>query len=144
MSLEKFVVISGLSGIQKMVGNRPNGLIVEELDSKKRKFVSARKHQFTPLDSISIYTTGGDTVPLAGVFKTMQEKLSEIPLPNNKMTKDEAFGYLRQILPNFDEDQVYFSDVKKLVKWFNFLDQRDMLDFSEKEEEKTEEEKTEK
>lgn len=139
MGLKKFVVISEMSGVHKMLGNRSNGLIIEDVDNGKRKFISARKHQFTPLDSISIYTNNGDTVPLSEVFKTMQEKKDEIVVPNNKLSSKEAFEYLGKILPNYDEDQVYFSDVKKLIKWFSFLEQRNLLDFTVDENEEEEE-----
>ena len=139
MGLKKFVVISEMSGVHKMLGNRSNGLIIEDVDNGKRKFISSRKHQFTPLDSISIYTNDGDTVPLSEVFKTMQEKKDEIAVPHNKLTSKEAFDYLGKILPNYDGDQVYFSDVKKLVKWFSFLEQRNLLDFTIDENEEEEE-----
>ncbi len=135
MSLKKFVVISGMSGVHKMLGNRSNGLIVEDFDTGKRKFISARKHQFTPLDSISIYTNDGDTVPLEDVFKSMQDKKEECPPPHSKAEKGEAFDYLEKVLPNYDPDQVYLSDVKKLIKWFSFLDSRNLLDFTPEEEE---------
>ena len=138
MSLKKFVVISELSGVHKMIGNRSNGLIVENFDSGKRRFVSSRKHQFTPLDSISIYTNDGNTVPLKDVFQSMSEKLESNPLPSKKLTSKEAFDYMETVLPNYDRDQVYFSDVKKLVKWFSFLSERDLLDFSEEVEEEEE------
>ncbi len=137
MSLKKFVVISEMSGVHKMIGNRSNGLIVESFDSGKRKFVSSRKHQFTPLESISIYTNDNTTVPLSDVFKTMREKSDEIAVPSTKVTSNEAFDYLGKILPNYDQDQVYYSDIKKLVKWYSYLNERDLLDFSE---EKVEEE----
>lgn len=140
MSLKKFVVISEMSGVHKMIGNRSNGLIVENFDSKKRRFVSSRKHQFTPLDSISIYTNDGNTVPLKDVFQAMSENLETTPLPSNKLNSKEAFAYMEVILPNYDQDQVYFSDVKKLVKWFAYLNERDLLDYSEEEEEETNEE----
>ncbi len=140
MSLNKFVVISGMSGVHRMIGNRSNGLIVEDFDTGKRKFVSSRKHQFTPLESISIYTLDDGTAPLFDVFKAMTEKKEECPMPSPKMSQDEAFDYLGKILPNYDRDQVYHSDVKKLVKWYSFLDERNLLDFTEVEEETENEE----
>ena len=143
MSLKKFVVISEMSGVHKMIGNRSNGLIIEDCDSGKRKFVSSRKHQFTPLDSISIYMNDGDTIPLNKVFETMSEKAEVTPIPNNKVSSKEAFEYMDAVLPNYDKDQVYYSDVKKLVKWFSFLNARDLLDFTEEVEEETTEETTE-
>ncbi len=140
MSFSKLVVITGIGGVHKMLGNRPNGLIVEDLNSGKRKFVSARSHQFTPLESISIYTDDDDTVNIKDVFRSMQEKAEDVPVPSPKCSANEAMDYLGGILPNYDRDQVYPSDVKKLIKWYTFLVQKDMLDLSEEEETTTEEE----
>lgn len=139
MSLKKFVVITDMPGVHKMVGNRNNGLIVENIDSGKRKFVSARRHQFTPLESISIYTNDGNTIPLSDVFKTINEKGDSITIPNSKVSQDEAFDFLEQILPNYDKDQVYHSDIKKIIKWYTFLNDRNQLDFTEEEETENEE-----
>ncbi len=128
IDLKKMVVITGLPGVFKLIGSRPNGLIVEDYDTKKRKFVSSRKHQFTPLESISIYTTGEqETVPLADVFQKMKDKLEEIPLPTGKFNEDQGHRYIGEVLPDYDPDQVYFSDIKKLVKWFSFLNSRQLL-----------------
>ena len=62
MNLEKLVAVSGMSGLYRMAANRSNGLIIEDIKSGKRSFASARKHQFTPLESIAIYTDDGDSV----------------------------------------------------------------------------------
>ena len=56
MDLKDYVAVSGLPGLFRIVTPRGNGLVVEEIDSGKRKFVSMRKHQFTPLDSVGIFT----------------------------------------------------------------------------------------
>ncbi|MGB1216241.1 MAG: DUF5606 domain-containing protein [Saprospiraceae bacterium] len=135
MGLKNLVVITELSGVYKMVGNRSNGLIVEDLTTSKRKFVASRRHQFTPLESISIYTNDGDAKPLNDVFQTMSEMLEEHPLPTGKYNSTVGYAYLEKVLPEYDEDQVLFGDVKKLIKWFSFLNQHDLLDFSEEEEE---------
>ena len=140
MNLEDFVAVSGLPGVFKMAANRSNGLIVEDLDSGKRKFVSARKHQFTPLASIGIYTHD-DTEELDVIFKTMIEKSAKLaPIPHNSKPP-EVVAYFKEILPNYDEDRVYLSDMKKVIKWFNFLNERKLLSL---EEEKPKEEKKEK
>ncbi|MCH2045538.1 MAG: DUF5606 domain-containing protein [Saprospiraceae bacterium] len=129
MNLDKLVAISGRPGIYKMAANRKNGLIVEDFDTKKRFFVSGRIHQFTPLESISIYTTDGDgTVELKTVFMGML-KHGE-PVKTNA-SSGEIREYFGEILPTFDRHKVLISDIKKLIKWYNFLIQRDLLDLEE-------------
>ena len=80
MNLEKLVAISGRSGIFKMAANRQNGLIVQDLDNGKKFFAPSRKHQFTPLESISIYTNDQEsTAELKHVFNSMLEQLESNP-----------------------------------------------------------------
>ena len=130
MKIDEFVAVSGMSGLYKMVANRSNGLIVESLDNGKRKFAPARKHQFTPLASIGIYTDD-DTAELKVVFRAMLEQLeSNPPLPLSSST-DELVDYFGTVLPEFDRDRVYVSDIKKVIKWFNFLNERGLLDLAE-------------
>ena len=131
MSLEKLIAVSGKGGIFKMIGNRSNGLVLQELDSNKRFFASSRLHQFTPLESISIYTEdyGGDdeTVSLAQVFINMLEKQETTPPVSTKSSGREIRTYFNEILPNHDKDKVMLSDVKKIVKWFNFLNTKGLI-----------------
>ena len=79
MNLDDLIAVSGLPGLFRMAANRSNGLIVEDLETGKRRFVSARKHQFTPLGSITIYTDDGDSVELANVFRNMRDQLEDRP-----------------------------------------------------------------
>ena len=103
---------------------------MEDLDSGKRKFVSARKHQFTPLASIGIYTHD-DTEELDVIFKTMIEKSAKLtPIPHNSKPA-EVVAYFKEILPSYDEDRVYLSDMKKVIKWFNYLNERKLLSIEE-------------
>ena len=140
MNLEEYVAVSGLPGVYKMAANRSNGLIVEDLDSGKRKFVSARKHQFTPLASIGIYTHE-DTEELDTIFTTMINKSATVaPIPHNSKPT-EVVSYFKEILPNYDEDRVYLSDMKKVIKWFNFLNERNLLTIEDKKEAEVKEEK---
>ncbi|MEM9820789.1 MAG: DUF5606 domain-containing protein [Bacteroidota bacterium] len=131
MNLEDFVAVSGLSGIFKLAANRNNGLIVEDLDNGKKRFVSARKHQFTPLASIGIYTLT-DTEELKVVFKAMLYQLADNPPPATNVPAPEMLNYFKGILPNFDPDRVYVSDIKKVIKWFTFLNERNLLPIEEK------------
>jgi hypothetical protein len=131
MNLEDLVSVSGMSGIYKMAANRNNGLIIEDLDSGKRKFASARKHQFTPLESIAIYTDDDDSVELAKVFRSMLEQLEDNPPVKTSAKSDEVREYFLDILPNHDRDKVHVSDIKKLIKWFTFLNERNLLSLEE-------------
>ena len=132
MNIEEFVAVSGLPGLYKMVANRNNGLIVADLDSGKRKFAPARKHQFTPLASIGIYTNDGDTQELKEVFRSMLEKLDTKPPVSTNASAAELSDYFAEVLPEYDEDRVYTSDIKKVIKWFNFLHERNLLSLEEK------------
>lgn len=137
MNLEEYVAVSGMPGVYKMVANRNNGLIVTDLDKGKRKFVPARKHQFTPLASIGIYTDD-DTEELKVVFRTMLEKMDTLPPVSPNASQGDLYDYFSQILPNFDPDRVYPSDIKKVIKWFNYLNDRGLLSLAD--ETKSEEE----
>ena len=133
MDLSNLVAVSGLSGIFKMASNRKNGLILENIDTSKKKFYSSRKHQFTPLESISIYTYD-DTAELTDVFKTMREQQESNPPVSHKAGHLELRGYFEKILPNFDREKVFISDIKRLIKWFNFLMERNLLEDKPEEE----------
>jgi len=132
MNLEKLVAVSKLPGIFKVVKNKNNGLIVQSLDNGKKRFVSSRSHQFTPLETISIYTED-DTAELKEVFKTMKEKVADLAPITNASSSEEAKNYFEQILPNYDKDKVYVSDIKKIAKWFTFLNNKGLLEDSEPE-----------
>jgi Domain of unknown function (DUF6852)/Domain of unknown function (DUF5606) len=142
MNLEEYVAVSGMSGLFRLVTNRSNGLVVADLDSGKSKFASSRKHQFTPLASIGIYTET-DTAELSDVFATMLKQLESNPPVPAKSPAEEIVEYFDKILPEFDRDRVNVSDIRKVIKWFNFLNERDLLSLDEekeKEEEATKEE----
>lgn len=130
MNLENIVSVSGLPGLYKMVGSRNNGLIIEDYDEGKKRFASIRKHQFTPLESVSIYTIT-DTAPLTDIFKKMQES-SGIPDPKADALQLQEF--FEGILPDYDEDKVLTSDIRKIIKWFNFLQDRKLLTAQDEEE----------
>lgn len=131
MNLEKLVAITGMSGIYRMVANRTNGLIIEELDSGKRKFVPARGHQFTPLESIGIYTQDGETTDLKNVLVSMLEQVESNPPVSPEASNKELQAYFAQVLPEYDRDRVRISDIKKMIKWFGILYQNGMLQSTE-------------
>ena len=123
MDLENLVAVSGLSGIYKMAANRSNGLIIEDLKTGKRRFAPSRNHQFTPLKSIGIYTDDGDSQEIAKVFQSMLDQFEDNPPVKANAPVEELQEYFADILPTYDRDRVHTGDIKKLIKWFNYLNE---------------------
>lgn len=128
MNLKNLIAVSGLPGIYRMAANRSNGLIVEDIKTGKRRFASSRKHQFTPLESIAIYTDDGDSIELKKVFSNMKDQLADNPLPQPSAPAQTLQEYFADVLPNYDQDRVFNGDIKKVVKWFAYLEESGVLD----------------
>lgn len=126
MMIDKMVAVSGLSGLYKLVSTKSNGLLVSDPDSGKTRFCSVRQHQFTPMQTVAIYTET-DTVDIKTVFKTMHDKLDSHPVPNPNAPQAELRSYFEIIIPDYDRDRVYHNDMKKVIKWFLFLNERGFL-----------------
>ena len=139
MSLEKLVVVAGIAGVHKVAANRSNGLIIENLDTGKKRFAPSRKHQFTPLESITVYTEDDETLELYKVFQNMFANLAETPLVAVNAPNDEMKAYFAKVIPTYDRDRVYIGDMKKMVKWFKFLNDRSLISLEEEKEEVVEE-----
>ena len=129
MKLDNIVAVSGLPGLYIMAGSRSNGLIIEDFDSGKKKFAPLRKHQFTPLESVSIYTIT-DTAPLVDIFKKM---INTDNIPDPKGNSFDLQEFFEGVLPDYDEDKVLVSDIRKIIKWYNFLAERKLLTSDEEE-----------
>lgn len=127
MNLEKLIAVSGLPGLYRVIGNRNNGLIIEELESGKRRFASSRQYQYTPLESIAVYTDDGESTELKNVFRSMRDQLAERPVVEVSAPADELHTYFANILPNYDRDRVHTGDIKKIIKWFGFLHAGNLL-----------------
>lgn len=143
MNLESFVYVTGEPGLYEMVASRDNGLVLKSLDTGKAKFYSVRKHQFTPLGTVAIYTLE-DSEPLKNVFATIKSKFEETPPVAVKSEKHIIQEYFEGILPNYDEDKVSVKDMKKVIKWFNILNERGLLEETEETTETDDKDETEK
>lgn len=127
MNLKDILAVSGLPGLYKLVNSRNNGLLVTGLDDSARTlFCSTRKHQFTPMETVAIYTMA-DTIELSEIFERMLDQLEENPPASPKGKKDEIEDYFSSIVPDYDEDRVYISDMKKVIKWFTILNEKGFL-----------------
>jgi hypothetical protein len=134
--LKGILSISGQSGLYKMVAESKNNIIVESLDTSKRIPVHSTS-KVSALEDIAIYTENGD-VPLKDIFKAISEVENGGPTISAKSSGNELKAYFEKIVPEYDKDRVYVSDIKKVLLWYNTLHQKELLDFSEEGEEKNE------
>ena len=137
--LEGILSISGQSGLFKLITQAKNGIIVESFETQKRMPVYSNA-KVSALEDIAIFTSG-EEVPLKDVFKKIftieNKKATSI---SNKATNDEIKDYFEDILPEYDKDRVYVSDMKKVIVWYNILLEKGLLIFDEKKEEAKSEE----
>ena len=134
MTLEDIINISGKPGLYKIISRTKNGLIAESLEDQKRIPVFATDNVSTFTD-ISIYTTE-DSVSLKELFQNISKKETGGATsvdPNADV--DVLKAYFKEVLPDYDEDQVYNSHIKKVLKWYNVLQEVKLLDELLKEEE---------
>lgn len=139
MSLEKVLSISGKPGLFVLKSQTRNGFLAESLLDGKTVNVSGR-HNVSLLTEISIYTLTAE-VPLREIFQKISEKEGGKEAISHKVSKDELEEYFFGILPDYDEDRVYASDIKKVVQWYNMLIKNGFTDFSEVKKESEEETK---
>lgn len=131
MSLEKVLSISGKPGLFLLKSQTRNGFLAESLLDGKTINVSGR-HSVSLLSEIAIYTLTSE-VPLREVFQKISEKEDGKETIDHKVPKEELEEFFFGILPDYDEDRVYASDIKKIVQWYNMLVKNDLADFSEPE-----------
>ena len=129
MSLEKIISISGKPGLYKIINQTRGGFLAESLLDNKKISVSGR-HNVSLLSEIAIYTLT-EEVPLREVFTKIYNKENGKETISHKSSKDELEEFFFNVLPDYDEDRVYASDIKKVVQWYNLLVKNGMTDFSE-------------
>lgn len=141
--LKDILAISGQSGLYKVVSKGSKNLIVESLDNGRR-FPAHSTNKIISLEDIAIFTQNGE-VPLREVFKKIAEKEDFKTAIDPKSSGAVLKQYFETILPDYDKDRVYVSDIKKVLQWYNVLQQSDMLQFDdeEKENEASDEQKAE-
>ncbi|MCT4636525.1 MAG: DUF5606 domain-containing protein [Bacteroidales bacterium] len=141
MELKDILAISGHGGLFKFVSQGRNGIIVESLVDKKRISASATA-KISALEDIAIYTDV-EEISLADVFTSIYNKEDGNQTISHKSSSNELKAYFEEVLPEYDKDRVYVSDIKKVLNWYNILQSLDMVKPSEKkDEENNEEEKS--
>jgi len=121
MEFKDIATVSGKPGLYKVLKPSRSGVILESLDDKKGKFVVGAAQRVSLLSEISIYTlTEEGASPLQDImFKIEKEFQGDTGLEG--ADKEEYESFMKHILPEFDEERVYASDVKKLINWYHIL-----------------------
>ena len=127
---DAILAITGKPGLYKLVSHGRGTLIVESLDETKRRFTVSARDRITSLNDISMFTEEDD-VPLMEVLQSASEKYEGKAIDIVLKTADnkalaEVMG---TVLPNYDRDRVYPSDIKKLIQWYNILVKNGYTDF---------------
>lgn len=124
--LKGLLAISGQRGLFKMVSQAKNSIIVESLIDGKRMPAYATS-RISALEDISIYTDDED-VKLFDVFKAIYEKENGGQAINPKSSGNDLKKYFTEILPLYDKERVYVSDIKKVLTWYNLLIEQELFD----------------
>ena len=126
--MKEILSISGFSGLFKLVSSTKNGIIVEDIETKKR-LPAYSTSKVSSLHDIAIFKEDGEEVSLIDVLKGIgtKEKNGEAITP--KTSDNETLkAYFAEVLPNYDRERVYVSHIKKVLTWYNQLQRCNMLD----------------
>lgn len=132
MKLKEILSISGHGGLFKYISQGKNGIIVEHIQTGKRMhaFASAK---VSSMADISVFTETED-VPLKEVFENIKKKESGAQAVDSKSDNETLKNYFAEILPTYDRERVYVSDIKKIISWYNILHDYKLLDFEDESE----------
>ena len=130
--LETILAIAGKPGLYRLVNRGNRSLIVETIDKAKKRMPAFGTDRIISLADIAMYTDS-EEVPLRQVLKNMLEKEGgkKASIDVKKASKDELAAYVGEVLPNFDRNRVFPSDMKKLVQWYDILVENGLTDFDE-------------
>ncbi|MDR1593981.1 MAG: DUF5606 domain-containing protein [Prevotellaceae bacterium] len=132
--LQKIVSISGQPGLYKYLSQARHGIIVESLKDGKRTCVAAAT-KISSLAEITIYTNNGDDLLLQEILLKIKDKTGGEQAISHKSPSEELMAYFEEIVPEYNKDKVYPHHVKKMIEWYNILQENQLLDFVEDEKE---------
>ncbi|MDN3669603.1 DUF5606 domain-containing protein [Echinicola jeungdonensis] len=122
MEFKEIATVSGKPGLYKVLKPSRSGVILESMDEKKSKLVVGGSHRVSILSEISIYTlTEEGAAPLEEVMTTIEKEFQGDTGLAKDADNDEYKAFLKHILPEFDEERVYVSDIKKLISWYKII-----------------------
>lgn len=122
MNFNEIATVAGKPGLYKVLKPTRGGVILESLDSKKSKMVVGSNQRVSILGEISMYTmTEEGASPLEEIMKTIEKEFQGDLGVDSGADADELRAFLKHVLPDFDEDKVYPSDIKKLISWYHII-----------------------
>lgn len=122
MEFKEIATVSGKGGLFKILNPTRTGVILESMDENKAKLVVNANSKVSVLHEISIYTTDAEgTVPLEEVLRKVHKEFQGDTGLSKNSDGDELKAFLKHILPAYDTERVYVSDIKKLVNWYGIL-----------------------
>jgi ribosome recycling factor len=119
MEFNKIISVTGKPGLFQVVSQSKNSIIVESLTDKKRLAINTTQN-VSLLENIAIYTYEED-IPLLIIFKSMFEKTEGKEALSHKESGKKLTAFFVEVLPNYDDERVYTSNIKKVIQWFNLL-----------------------
>ena len=135
MGLDKVLAISGKPGLFELTAQTRGGFVAKSMLDGKKIAVNMR-HNVSILSEIAIYTYT-EEIPLGEVFQKIKEKENGGAAISHKSSKKELEAYFSEVLPDYDEDRVYTSDMKKIFQWYNILIENGFTDFSKEDKAET-------
>ena len=120
MKFSDIASVAGKGGLFKIVSPTRSGVILEALDESKKRLVTGPQAKVSVLSEIAIFTTDEEgSLPLIDVMRKIQSEFGADTGLTKNSDPDELRSFLKHVLPNYDEERVYVSDLKKLVTWYN-------------------------
>ncbi len=119
MEFNKIIAVTGKPGLFEVVSQTKTGIIVESLTDKKRIPILST-HNVSLLENIAIFTYN-EEVPLLTVFKSIYEKEAGKETISHKESGAKLTSFFSEILPEYDQERVYTSNIKKIIQWYNAL-----------------------
>ena len=141
MDLSNILSISGKNGLFKLISQGKVNFIVESLEDKKR-FPAFQSEGVSSLDNISIYTHD-EPIELGKLFQAIYLKQEKQPIEYKTLTDEQLHASFKEILPNYNEEKVFVSNIKKAYQWYNILLKHDLITLNEAETETEKEVETE-
>ncbi|QHL87283.1 hypothetical protein GU926_07495 [Nibribacter ruber] len=122
--LREIASIAGMPGLYRIIAPTRSGIIVESLAEKPARSVAQARNRVSILHEISMYTNDEEsTVPLEEIFDRVRTQYGDTLPVTSKSSNQELAKFMESVLPDYDQDRVYASDMKKLVQWYTLVSQ---------------------
>lgn len=122
MDFKDIAAVSGKGGLFKVVKPTKTGVILEALDNSKNKLVTGMNHKVSVLAEISVYSTGEqETIPIRDLFIKIKNEFGDDPGVDKNDDAEELKSFLAHVMPDYDRERVYVSDIKKMVTWYSII-----------------------